>query len=91
MKPIAAGVAGALISGVAMYTLGAKTSQVDAFTQAPATVAVDGQVVPATYTNSFRPVSAPSTAAVPVRNTRRTTTRIAAGVSRAGAGARDCA
>jgi hypothetical protein len=74
MKPIAAGVAGALISGVAMYTVGAKTSQVDAFTQAPATVAVDGQVVPATYTTSFRPVAAPSTAGAPVRNVRRTTT-----------------
>jgi hypothetical protein len=72
MNPIAAGVAGALISGVAMYTLGAKTTQVDAFTQEPATVhAVDSQVVPATYTTSLRPVAAPST--VPVRNTRRTT------------------
>jgi hypothetical protein len=72
MNPIAAGVAGALISGVAMYTLGAKTTQVDAFTQEPATVhAVDSQVVPATYTTSLRPVAAPST--VPVRNARRTT------------------
>src|SRR6185503_5422570 len=72
MNPIAAGVAGALISGVAMYTLGAKTTQVDAFTQEPAAVhAVDSQVVPATYTTSLRPVAAPST--VPVRNTRRTT------------------
>ena len=73
MKPIAAGVAGALISGVAMYTLGAKTAQVDAFTQEPATIqTVDSQVVPATYTTALRPVAAPST--VPVRNTRRTTT-----------------
>lgn len=73
MNPIAAGVAGALISGVAMYTLGAKTTQVDAFTQEPATVhAVDSQVVPATYATSLRPVAAPST--VPVRNARRTTT-----------------
>ena len=72
MNPIAAGVAGALISGVAMYTLGAKTTQVDAFTQEPATIhAVDSQVVPATYTTSLRPVAAPST--VPVRNVRRTT------------------
>jgi len=71
MNPIAAGVAGALISGVAMYTLGAKTTQVDAFTQEPAAVhAVDSQVVPATYTTSLRPVAAPST--VPVRNARRT-------------------
>jgi hypothetical protein len=72
MNPIAAGVAGALMSGVAMYTLGAKTTQVDAFTQQPAAVhAVDTQVVPAAYTTSLRPVAAPST--VPVRNVRRTT------------------
>jgi len=72
MNPIAAGVAGALMSGVAMYTLGAKTTQVDAFTQQPAAVhAVDSQVVPAAYTTSLRPVAAPST--VPVRNVRRTT------------------
>jgi hypothetical protein len=75
MKPIAAGVAGALISGVAMYTLGAKTAAVDAFTQEPALVhTLDGQVVPASYTNSLRPIASPSTPAVtPVRNTRRTT------------------
>ena len=72
MNPIAAGVAGALMSGVAMYTLGAKTTQVDAFTQEPAAVhAVDSPVVPATYTTSLRPVTAPST--VPVRNVRRAT------------------
>jgi len=50
MKPIAAAAAGALISGVAMYTVGAKTATVDAFTQpAPAFVqTADGQYVPAT-------------------------------------------
>jgi hypothetical protein len=48
MKPIAAAVAGALISGVAMYTVGAKTATVDAFTQTPALVqTADGQYVPA--------------------------------------------
>jgi hypothetical protein len=73
MNPIAAGVAGALISGVAMYTLGAKTTEVDAFTQEPAAVhAVDSQFMPAAYTTALRPVAAPST--VPVRNARRTTT-----------------
>ena len=73
MNPIAAGVAGALISGVAMYTLGAKTTEVDAFTQEPAAVhAVDSQVMPAAYTTALRPVAAPST--VPVQNARRTTT-----------------
>jgi hypothetical protein len=48
MTPIAAATAGALISGVAMYTVGAKTATVDAFTQSPAFVqTVDGQYVPA--------------------------------------------
>jgi hypothetical protein len=76
MNPIAAGVAGAVISGVAMYTLGAK-AQVDAFTQEPALVhAVDTQAVPASYTNSFQPVAAPSRATVtPVRKARTTTAR----------------
>jgi hypothetical protein len=73
MNPIAAGVAGALISGVAMYTLGAKTTEVDAFTQEPAAVhAVDSQMMPAAYTTALRPVAAPST--VPVRSARTTTT-----------------
>jgi hypothetical protein len=85
MNPIAAGVAGALMSGVAMYTLGAKTAQVDAFTQEPALVhTLDGQVVPASYTNSLRPIAAPSQPTVtPVRNTRRTATTASRPVYRA--------
>src|SRR5262245_15143623 len=64
MKPIAAAVAGALISGVAMYTCGAKTAQVDAYTQAPALVqTVDGQYV--SVPGQF--VSAPATAVQPLR------------------------
>lgn len=48
MKPIAAAAAGALISGVAMYTVGAKTATLDAFTQTPTLVqTADGQYVPA--------------------------------------------
>jgi hypothetical protein len=48
MKPIAAAAAGALISGVAMYTVGAKTATVDAFTSNPGLVqTVDGQYLPA--------------------------------------------
>ena len=64
MNPtIAAGVAGALISGVAMYTVGTKTAQVEAFTQNPALVqTVDGQFVPASYTTALRPVAAPPVA-----------------------------
>jgi hypothetical protein len=48
MKPIAAAAAGALISGVAMYTVGARTATVDAFTP-PSTLVqtLDGQYVPA--------------------------------------------
>jgi|SoiMethySBSTD1v2_1073268.scaffolds.fasta_scaffold00131_26 hypothetical protein len=74
MNPIAAGVAGALISGVAMYAVGAKAAQPNTLTQEPALVqTVDGQFVPLSYTNSLRPVAAPSIA-TPVRTTRRTTT-----------------
>ena len=74
MNPIAAGIAGALISGVAMYTAGAKDAQVDAFAQpAPASVqTMSPQFVPATYTTSLRPVDAASVPTVtPVHNTQR--------------------
>ena len=63
VKPVAAAVAGALISGVAMYTVGAKTAQVDAF-QTPALVqTVDGGWVEAekvSYGNGFQPVAEPA-------------------------------
>ena len=78
MNPIATGVAAALISGVAMYTVGTKAAQLDTLTQNAAAVqAAGGQFVPAPYTTALRPVAAPSIAtATPVRNTaRRTTTR----------------
>lgn len=76
MNPITAGVAGALISGVAMYAVGTKAAQMDTLTREPALVhAVDRQFVPVGYTNSLRPVRAPEVAtAAPVRNTRPTTT-----------------
>ena len=76
MNPIATGVAAALISGVAMYTVGTKAAQLDTLTQNAALVqAVGGQFVPATYTTALRPVAAPSIAtATPVRNTARRTT-----------------
>jgi hypothetical protein len=76
MNPIATGVAAALISGVAMYTVGTKAAQLDTLTQNAASVqAVDGQFVPAVYTTALRPAAAPSTVtASPVRSTRRTTT-----------------
>lgn len=71
MKPIAAGVAGALISGVAMYAVGTNAAQKDTLTQDSALVqTVDGRFVPVSYSNSLRPISAPSIpAATPVRNT----------------------
>jgi len=83
MKPIAAAVTGALISGVAMYTVGARTATVDAFTQTPSLVqTADGQYVPASQLVSparaqlvsTRP--AVRTAAAP----RRTVSRPAAAV-----------
>ena len=61
MNAIAAGLAGALISGVAMYTVGAS----DALGQS-----LDPQMVPATYATALRPIAAPEAAVVtPVRNT----------------------
>jgi hypothetical protein len=71
MNSIAAGIAGALISGVAMYTLGAG----DALGQS-----VDTQLVPPAYATALRPIAAPSAGVVtPVRHstTRRTTTNAA--------------
>jgi hypothetical protein len=80
MNPIATGVAAALISGVAMYTVGAQTAsaQVEALTQNPAVVqAVGNQLVPAPSTTALRPIAAPSGAtATPVRtNVRRNPAR----------------
>jgi len=73
MNPIAAGVAGALISGVAMYTVGAKAAQAEVFSQNPALVqTVGGQFVPANYSTALRAVTAPSVATVtPASNVRR--------------------
>jgi hypothetical protein len=60
VKPVAAAVAGALIAGVAMYTVGAKTARVDAF-QAPALVqTVDGGWVKAadvSYSSDLQPAT----------------------------------
>jgi hypothetical protein len=74
MKPIAAAVAGALISGAAMYTVGAKTAQVDAFTQSPALVqTVDGEYV-SVPTSGIQPArftsTAPRAVVTPVSNRR---------------------
>ena len=75
MKPIAAAVAGALISGVAMYTVGAKTATVDAFSQPPALVqTTDGQYVPANQLVTARRASVsprPVRTATPARTVYR--------------------
>ena len=65
MKPIAAAVAAALVSGVAMFTLGARTTQVDAFAQPALVQTIDGQYVevaqPARFATALRPVAQPAT------------------------------
>lgn len=72
MKPMAAAAAGAVISGVAMYAVGVRAPQADAFVESPALVqTLDGQYVsmvrPASYTTALRP------AATPVAQRRSTT------------------
>jgi hypothetical protein len=72
--PVAAAVAGALISGVAMYTVGARTEQVDAFTD-PGVVAIES-VAPATGAGSATALqpAAPAPAVVQRVSHRRTAT-----------------
>ena len=72
MKPIAAAVAGALISGVAMYTVGARTTSVDAFTSPAVVQTLDGQYVeipnaqPARANSLVRPVATTTVRRAPV-------------------------
>jgi hypothetical protein len=79
ISPVSAAVAGALISGVAMYAVGPRAERVDAFTT-PATAyvqTVDGQIVPVTpaaqpgYVSSL----APAPAMIPVAQAPVTPTR----------------
>ena len=67
MKPVAAAVAAALISGAAMYTVGAKTATVDAFTQPAAVQPLNAayapaQAAPAASFQSTRPATVVRTA-----------------------------
>ena len=74
MKPVVAAAAGAaLISGVVMYAVGAKTTQVDAF-QTPAMIeTVDGGFVPASAVQyASRPVAAPVRTSAPRPTATRT-------------------
>jgi hypothetical protein len=75
MNPIAAGVAGALISGVAMYTMGANAAQADTLAPAAAVQTVGAQFVPANYTTALRPVAAPAIAPSVQTVTRTVSTR----------------
>ena len=85
MKPVAAAIAGALISGAAMYTVGAKTATVDAFTQAPGLVqTTDGQYLPASQLVTSAPTprvtarpAAATTTATPGRTVVRTVAPVA--------------
>ena len=72
MKPMTAGLAAALVSGVVMYTVGAKADSLNAFNQSPALVqTADGQFVQASYSTALRPAAVPAVAtAAPVRSTR---------------------
>ena len=73
MNPMTAALTGALISGVAMYTVGAKALRVDEPAPVPAIVqTVDGQFVQVGYTTPLRPATAAPIAAVtPVRQAAR--------------------
>ena len=78
LSPVSAAVAGALISGVAMYAVGPRADRVDAFTQ-PATAyvqTVDGQIIPVTPAALPSSVSsiAPAPGLVPVAQVTPTRT-----------------
>ena len=63
MKPLAAAVAGALISGVAMFVVGSRTAPVDAFTtptSAQVQSAPASAPVPVAAANAFQPALAPA-------------------------------
>lgn len=48
ISPVSAAVAGALISGVAMYAVGPRAERVDAFAQPAYVETVDGRIIPVT-------------------------------------------
>ena len=87
ISPVSAAVAGALISGVAMYAVGPRADRVDAFAQ-PATAyvqTVDGQIIPVTpaarpgYVSTLQPAAVPVAAVAPrVVTPTRTVYRAAA-------------
>jgi hypothetical protein len=67
ISPVSAAVAGALISGVAMYAVGPRAERVDAFAQPTAYVqTVDGQIIPVTPATPAAGVSSLQQGFVPV-------------------------
>ena len=70
MKPIAAAVAGALVAGTAMYTVGARTTSVEAFTTPASMTApnVPGATAPQPAVSSF---SAPAVQTISARRPQR--------------------
>ena len=77
MNSIATGITAALVSGLVMYTAGAKAAQLDAFTDNnPALVqTVDGQSMSTTGATGLRPVATPPVTATPVSNNNATRRR----------------
>jgi len=67
ISPVSAAVAGALISGVAMYAVGPRAERVDAFAQPTAYVeTVDGQIIPVTPAPQAPGVNSLASGFVPV-------------------------
>ena len=67
MNSYATGITAALISGVVMYSAGAKATQLDAFTQNPALVQT-AEAQSATGATALRPVATPPVTTAPVNN-----------------------
>ena len=88
ISPVSAAVAGALISGVAMYAVGPRAERVDAFAQPAYVETVDGRIVPVTpalqpagvtsLQSGFVPVATRPVVAEPVVAPQRTVYRTAA-------------
>ena len=85
MNSYATGITAALISGVVMYSAGAKATQLDAFTNNPALVQT-AQAQSTTGATALRPVATPPVTATPVSHNNATRRRT---VNRTTTAARD--
>jgi hypothetical protein len=74
ISPVSAAVAGALMSGVAMYAVGPRADRVDAFAQQPTAYVqtVDGQIIPVTPAAPAPGVSSMQSNFVPAAAAQRT-------------------